>query len=101
MAVAEMREDAAWGLVEELLRTGLALVDTIGALIEEVPEDAFPGEDAGVVLVEMVVGTCRPALEAAGQEDCRAAAGLIASIGESVFRDLRAAASLAAAPEAA
>jgi hypothetical protein len=40
-------------------------------------------------------------LEAAGQEDCRAAAGLIAAIGDSVYRDLRAAATLAAAPEAA
>jgi hypothetical protein len=93
--------DAAWGLVQELLRTGLALVDTIGALIEEVPEDAFPGEDAGVVLVEMVVGSCRPSLEAAGAADCRVATALIAAIGESVHRDLRAAASMADAAEAA
>ncbi|MEZ5078976.1 MAG: hypothetical protein R2725_16225 [Solirubrobacterales bacterium] len=101
METAEAREEAARGLVEELLRTGLALVETVGALIEEVSGDAFPGEDAGVVLIEMVVGSCRPALEAAGEADCQTATALVAAIGESVHRDLRAAATLAAPSEAA
>ena len=95
-----MRNDAAWELVMELLRTGLALIDTLDCLIEEIPDDAFPGEDRALALVEMVVGSCRPALDATGEAGCREATGLIAAIGESVLRDLRAAAALAAAPEA-
>jgi hypothetical protein len=101
MTEKRFAEDAAWGLVQELLRTGMALVDTISCLLDEIPEEAFPGEDAGVVLIEMVVGSCRPVLDAAGNEDCRRAAALIGAIGESVYRDLRTAAELAAAPEAA
>lgn len=69
-------------------------------VVEGLAEDAFPGEDKAFVLVDMVVGSCRPALEAAGGPSCRSAAHLIAMIGEIVHRDLEAAASLAAASEA-
>ena len=31
------------------------------------PEDSFPGEDNAAVLLEMVIGSCRPATEAAGE----------------------------------
>lgn len=87
--------DAVHEFVEELLRTGLALLDLIGSLVEDLPEDAFPGEDNAEVLVEMVVGSCRPALEAAGGSECRSATRLIETVWERVMADLRDAAALA------
>jgi len=101
MKNAEARSDAAWELIRELLRTGMVLVDVLDSLVEELPEEAFPGEDGARVLIGMVVGTCRPAIEAAGEEEARATTALIGAIGESVLHDLRAAARMAAAAEAA
>lgn len=87
--------DAARALIEELLRTGLALTDLLASLLEEIPEDAFPGEDSGRVLIEMIVGSSLPAIEAAGERQCWAAAALIGAIKDRVLDDLRAAAELA------
>jgi hypothetical protein len=87
--------DAAQVLIEELLRTGLALTDVLSSLLEDLPEDAFPGENSGAVLIEMVVGTCRPAVEAAGERECWAATALIGAVRDRVLDDLRAAAQLA------
>jgi hypothetical protein len=87
--------DAAQALVEELLRTGLVLTDLLASLLEEIPEHAFPGEDSGAVLIEMVVGSCRPAIAAAGEQECRAATALIGAIKDRVLDDLRAASGLA------
>lgn len=86
--------DAVDEFIEELLRSGLALTDLLRSLLEEMPPDAFPGEDSGEVLIEMVAGTCRPALAAAGEAECRAAALLIRTVWESVMADLRAAVAL-------
>lgn len=87
--------DAAQALIEELLRTGFALTDLLASLLEEIPEDAFPGEDSGRVLIEMLVGSSLPAIEAAGERQCWAAAALIGAIKDRVLDDLRAAAELA------
>ena len=46
--------EAAKDLVTELLRTSLTLQDLFVNLVEELPEDAFPGEDPGEVLLEMI-----------------------------------------------
>ena len=81
-------------LIEELLRTGLVLVDLLGSLLDDMPDDAFPGEDNAAVLVEMVVGSCRPAVEAVGESECWTATALIASVKDRVLDDLRAAAEL-------
>jgi hypothetical protein len=81
--------------IEELLRTGFALIDLLSSFVEELPEDAFPGEDSAEVLIEMVAGTCRPALRRAGGSDCRIATALIRTVWERVMADLRAAAALA------
>jgi len=87
--------DAVDEFVEELLRTGLALLDLLASLAEELPEDTFPGEDNAQVLVEMVAGTCRPALyKAANTADCHTASKLIRTVWERVMEDLRAAAAL-------
>lgn len=87
--------EAAQLLIEELLRTSFALGDVLGALLDELPEDAFPGEENGAVLIEMVVGTCRPAVAAAGEATCRDATALVGAIRDRVLADLRDAAALA------
>lgn len=89
------QRDPARELIEELLRTGLVLTDLLASLLEEIPEDAFPGEDQGAVLMEMVVGSCSPALDAAGERECRTATALIGAIEDRVLDDLRKAAEIA------
>jgi hypothetical protein len=82
-------------LVEEVLRTAMALEDVIVSLLEDLPDGAFPGEDPGLVLLEMIVGSVHPAAVAAGPRDLRTATALIVSIRERVLTDLRTAAELA------
>jgi hypothetical protein len=82
-------------LVEELLRTSLALEEVMTSLLEDVPEGAFPEEDKVEVLLEMVVGSVHPAARAAGRRDCRTATALVGAVRERVLDDLRAAADLA------
>lgn len=85
--------DPARDFIEELLRTGLALIDLTSTLVEAMPERA--NEDSAEVLIEMLAGTCRPALCAAGEAECRNATHLIETVWERVMSDLRAAAALA------
>jgi hypothetical protein len=82
-------------LVEEVLRTALALEAVMASLLEDLPEDAFPGEDAALVLLEMVVGSVHPAAAAAGPRACRTATALVGAVRERVLADLRTAAELA------
>jgi hypothetical protein len=87
--------DPGRAFIEELLRTGFVLIDVMGSLIDDLPEDAFPGEDNAAVMIEMVVGSCRPAIEAAGESECRVATALIGAVHQRVLDDLRRAAELA------
>jgi hypothetical protein len=82
-------------LVEEVLRTAMALEDVVVSLLEDLPDGAFPGEDPGLVLLEMIVGSVHPATTAAGLRDTRAATALVGAIRERVLADLRTAATLA------
>jgi hypothetical protein len=84
-------------LVEELLHTGLAFSDLLACLLEDLPDGTFPGEETGSVLIEMVIGSCLPAVEAAGEPACRAATALVGAVKDRVFDDLRAAAERAEA----
>jgi hypothetical protein len=81
-------------LIEELLRTALWLFDITTSLLDDMPDDGFPGEDPAAVMVEMLAGSCRPAIEAAGEAGCRAAIDLAGAIREHIRDDLRAAADL-------
>jgi hypothetical protein len=83
------------GLVEEVLRTALALEDVMASLLEELPEGAFPGEDKARVLLEMVVGSVHPAASAAGEDGCRTTIALVAAVRERILADLREALRLA------
>jgi hypothetical protein len=87
--------DAGQILVEELLRTAFSLGDLLASLLEDLPENAFAGEDQAAVLIEMVVGSSRPAIDAAGEANCRTATALIGAVRDRVLDDLRAAARLA------
>jgi hypothetical protein len=86
-------------LIEEMLRTALWLFDISTALLEDLPDGTFPGEDCGEVMVEMLTGSCRTAIDAAGDDGCRVVIELMASIRENVLSDLRTAAELAQASE--
>ncbi len=83
-------------LVEEVLRTAMALEDVVVSLLDDLPDGAFPGEDPGLVLLEMIVGSVHPAAVAAGPRDTHTATALVAAIRERVLADLHAAAALAA-----
>ena len=87
--------DVTRELVEELVSAGLLFVDTLGSLLEDLPDDAFPGEDNATVLLEMVVGTCRPVVEAVGEPGCLEAIALVGAIKDRVIDDLKLAAILA------
>jgi hypothetical protein len=81
-------------LVEEVLRTALALEDVISGLLAELPPRPFPGEDPTCVLMEMIVGSVHPAAAAAGPRDCRSAIALVVAIRGRVLADLHTAAEL-------
>lgn len=81
-------------LVEEVLRTALALEDVISGLLEKLPAGAFPGEDPAQVLMTMIVGSVHPAAAAAGVRDCRSAIALVVAIRERVLADLHTASEL-------
>ena len=87
--------EATRGLVEEVLRTAMALEDVVASLLDDLPDGAFPGEDPGLVLLEMIIGSSHPAALAAGARDTRTATALVAAIRERVLADLHAAAELA------
>lgn len=82
-------------LVEEVLRTAMALEDVVTSLLEDLPDGAFPDRDPGLVLFEMIVGSVHPAVVATGSHDTRTATALVVAIRERVLADLRTAASLA------
>jgi len=86
--------DAAQVLIEELLMTALGLGAVLSSLLDDIPADAFPGEDSAAVLLEMVVGSSRPAAEAAGETCCWEASALIGAVRDRVLDALRAAAEL-------
>jgi hypothetical protein len=81
-------DDYVRDFVEEVLRTGIMLIDVVGDLIEEMPEDAFPGESNAEVVVDMLVGTVRPVADAAGREPVRSAIALITGSRDRLLTDL-------------
>jgi len=83
--------------VEQLLRSGLALTDLCETLLETLGEDAFPGEDTGQVLLEMLTGTLLPVTEAAGPRTLADATALVAAAHDRVIADLERARDRAAA----
>ncbi len=93
-------DDYAQEFVEQVLRTGLMLTGVAADLIDALPDDAYPGENNADVIIEMLVGTIRPAVEAAGEPLVRNCTALLAASGERALADLRLAAQLAGEREA-
>lgn len=90
-----MEADDVRALTEQALRTGTMLSRLVGDLLDELPEDAFPGEDEVEVLFEMLVGTIAPVADAAGVDAVRGATALLGAMSDRVLADLRAAMELA------
>jgi hypothetical protein len=63
--------------VLELLRTGWMLRELVSELSDALPVDAYPGEEPGAVVIEMLCGTIATALESADPRDVRRATELI------------------------
>ena len=77
------------GLVEEILRVGFALGDLLAALVEQLPEDAYPGQDPAEVVIEMTAGSLMPVAESAGAAAVREATALIGAVFDRIVGDLR------------
>ena len=90
-----MESDDVRTLTEQVLRTGLMLSSLVGDVLEELPQDAFAGEDQVEVLFEMIVGTIAPVAAAAGVAEVRAATALVGAMSDRVLADLHAAMRLA------
>lgn len=82
-------------LTMAVLRTGVMLSNLLADLLESLPEDAFPGENHGEVLIEMVSGTVTPVVNAAGLDTVRDAIALLEAFSERVVEHLSAALALA------
>lgn len=91
--------NAAQLLIEELLRTAFALGSIYAPLLADLPEDAFPGEDPGAVLIEMLAGSSLGAAKVVDEVDWESTTTLVKAVRESVLGDLRVAAQLAKAGE--
>lgn len=86
----------AQALIEELLHTAFSIGGLFVSLLDDLPEDAFAGEDQAAVLIEMLAGSSRPAVEAAGEAECQTAIALVGAVRDRILDDLRTAARLAA-----
>jgi hypothetical protein len=80
--------------VMAVLRIGLMLEGVLADLLEDLPDDAFPGEDAGVELIEMLTGTIRPAAMWAGERVVRDATALLDASGDLTIEGLNGALAL-------
>jgi hypothetical protein len=88
-------QDAVRDLVKSILSTSLMLSGIFTDLIEDLPDDAFPGEDSGAVLIDMLVGTITPTAEAAGPRAVAQTVAFLDAVADRTLSDLRAAAALA------
>jgi len=90
-----MDPDDVRALTEQALRTGMMLSRLVGDLLDELPQEAFAGEDQVEVLFEMLIGTIAPVAAAAGGDEVRATTALLGAMSDRVLTDLRAAVRLA------
>lgn len=76
-------------LIIEIVRSAMILEGIVDSLLEELSEDAFSGEEPAIVLLEMMAGSARPAIEAAGEDQCQAAITLMGAVVDRVMADLK------------
>jgi hypothetical protein len=75
--------------VLHLLRTGSMLCELVSGLIEEMPDDAYPGEEPAAVVIEMLCGTIRTSLQSADPCEVRRAIELIDQAGARTVEHLQ------------
>jgi len=80
---------------EEVLRTGLVLIDLLSTLVDDLPDDAFPGEEPAKVLVDMLAGSMQPAADAAGAEAVLRGTALVGALLDRALADVQTAAKMA------
>ena len=95
MSTHSVAPDEVRGLVSEVLSVGLALTDLLATLIEELPDDAYPGENPAEVVIQMVTGSLQPVADSAGERAVREATALVGAVFDRVIADLKEAARLA------
>jgi hypothetical protein len=81
--------DHAAAFTEALLRAGYMLSGLAADLVEASPSDAYPREEPGAVVIEMVVGTIGTAFSSADQRDLQRATELIATACDRVLEHLQ------------
>ncbi len=87
---------ASQELIEELMGAVVA-VDFVLRTLMELPEDVLPGENRAEAIRELLTaGACRE-VEAVGEEACRAATALMATVVDRIADDASGAARLAEA----
>lgn len=75
--------------VLELMRAGSMLCELAADLIDAMPADAYPGEQLGRVVIEMLCGTVRTSLESADPREVRRATELIDQAASRTLEHLR------------
>jgi len=88
VGIANPTEDVA-AFTHELLRAGDMMFGIAADLAEELPPDAYPGEEPGAVVIEMLVGTISTAVGDANPSDLRCATELIRAARDRVLEHLR------------
>lgn len=74
---------------DELLRTGCMIFGVAADLVEELPGEAYPGEEPGAVIISMMTGTIRTALVDIDPDDVSRATELIAEARNRVIEHLQ------------
>jgi hypothetical protein len=75
--------------VRQLLAVGVTLANVTSGLIDDLPPDAYPGEDPAEVVLEMITGTIESEIGAEEPEQVRQATSLIARSADRVVEHLR------------
>ena len=92
----ESEHDDVEQFLEAVMTSGILLSEMIGNLLDALPPDAYPGENQVEVLIEMVAGSIKPAVDAAGPDALVQATALLGAVCDRAVADLRRAAELAA-----
>ena len=75
--------------IESLLRASYMLCALAADMADAIPQDAYPGEAPGEVVIEMIAGTIRTYLEDVDQYEVERASNLISGACERVLEHLQ------------
>jgi DNA-binding MurR/RpiR family transcriptional regulator len=82
-------QDAIDHFAFELLRIGNMLAGLAADLVEELPDEAYPGEEPAAVVMEMITGSIRTALVEVDQSDVQRAVEIMREAADRVIEHLR------------